>query len=113
MTKQETINTLVNDFDGSLWENYGKSRIYFNGPEIAESQGLSWSNYNSGNISSASLNGDKVSNSECKRILGGFQWVKVWYDVASGKFYQKGDPGYETTQEMIDQFIADAKEAIA
>ena len=116
MSEQEIIKILTEQFGGNLWENYGKRRVYFDGVDIARRQGLDWGTYNSGNISSARLNGEKISNSECKRILRAFHTYnfKLWYDLNEEGFSRKGDMNnHATAIEMKDQFLADAKAAIA
>jgi len=118
MSEEKTIQILTEKFNGNLWEKYGKRRIYFDGADIAQRQGLDWSTYNSGNISSARLDGEKISNSEAKRILGEFRWFKIWYDLVDGEFHVRGD-GYKSeiqypaSLEMWEQFKADALAAIA
>ena len=60
-------------------------RIYFDKNRIAEILGLDCQYYNTGNISSAALCGESISNSRAKSI-----WSKMpdkfWYDVPTGKF---------------------------
>jgi hypothetical protein len=118
MDKQKQITALTeSSFGGSLWERYGKCRVYFEGASIATRQGLKTSRYNSGNISSATLNGEKISNSEAKRILKAFQYFKIWYDFADGKFHikplaYKTELGNTYASEMYDAFTADAFRAI-
>lgn len=100
-------------FQGNLWEKGGHRRIYFNAATIATSQGLDWGRYNTGNISSASLNGQKISNNACRRILDDLQYVKLWYDLTDRKFYSKGEFATGDAQEMKSAFVAAAKAAIA
>ena len=116
--EKRTVEILTGDqFGGNLWEKYGHRRIYFDAADIARYGGLDWGTYKTGNISSATLNGEKISNSEAKRILGEFQWFKIWYDLNSGGFSvrpqgYKTEIAYPTSREMYDQFVADAEEAI-
>ena len=118
MDRAQIIEILEGQFGGNLWENYGKCRVYFNGADIAARQGLDWGTYNTGNISSATLDGEKISNSEAKRILAGFGLHKIWFDFADGQFHTRGvayesEIQYPTSREMYDQFVADAMAAIA
>lgn len=56
----------------------GKVRWYAN---IEPAQiGLELTRYNTGNISSASLDGESVSNGQARDILSAMRSVKVWYD---------------------------------
>lgn len=73
----------------SVWEKYGRKRIYIDSDEEIEKVfGLSISRYNSGWICSAFLNGEKISNSEARRLLA----IKPYYDCLSGKFVGKLAP---------------------
>lgn len=72
---------------GRLWEKHGYRRIYFN--DLPALYGLEYDTYNTGNISAAWVDGERVSNSEGRRILGRLAFAKVWYDV-DGKFHGKG-----------------------
>lgn len=69
---------------GKLWEQHGKRRVYFN--ELSRFLGLEANFYNTGNVSSATLNGDKISNSQARRML----WAcagKLWWDASDEKFH--------------------------
>lgn len=72
---------------GSEWQKGDYHRIYFN--NLAEIYGLTCSFYNTGNVSSASLDGEKISNSGARRILSALGDAKLWYDVNSGRFGYK------------------------
>lgn len=119
MDQQQIIKRLTDrEFDGNLWEKYGKARIYFNGAAIAEYGGLEWSTYNTGNISNAAIDGQRISNSECRRILGELNYTKIWFDLDDGEFHIRGDRGQNqidnrNAREMVAQFVADAQAAIA
>jgi hypothetical protein len=77
---------------GKLWERDGKRRVYFS--PLAEFIGLEVNRYNTGNVSSATLNGERISNSQATRML----WAvagKFWWDAADEKFHWKDiDNGY-------------------
>lgn len=72
---------------GSEWEQHGRHRIYFN--DLAAWYGLDVSYYNTGNVSYATLDGERISNSEARRIMARLAG-KVYYDFADGKFYGRG-----------------------
>ena len=86
---EQTTTKILTDAGGKLWEksiNNGMlRRIYFNADLVVEFIGLSVSRYNTGNISGATLNGEKISNSEAGRILSGMD--KIYYDLNDGKFH--------------------------
>ena len=72
---------------GSEWIKEDKHRVYFN--DLAEFFGLSCSRYNTGNISGATLNGEKISNSRASEISAALGMSKVWVDVKDGQFHYK------------------------
>ena len=51
---------------GNIWKNYGKERFYLN---ISKVIGLEVELYNTGNVCSALLNGEKISNSKAAKIV--------------------------------------------
>ena len=73
----------------TVWEKYGRKRIYINSDEEIEKVfGLSVSRYNTGNICSAFLNGEKISNSQARRLLT----VKPYFDCLAGKWVSNIEP---------------------
>ena len=73
----------------AVWEKYGRKRIYINSDEEIEKVfGLSVGRYNSGWISSAYLNGEKISNSQARRLLA----IKPYYDCIAGKWVSNIEP---------------------
>lgn len=92
MNEQEIIRTLT-EHDGNLWEKYGKRRIYWNSDSVLKTVGLDCGYYKSGNISSASLNGESISNSEAKRLLAAAGAVRFWYDLSDSQFHIAGSYG--------------------
>lgn len=91
----------------SRWQKNGHDRLYINSSHF----GLECSYYNTGNISSASLNGEPISNSEAYRIKS----VKAYVDVKTGKLHIAGgrcnsvDEIRETLQALIDEAVAEAE----
>jgi ATP-dependent phosphoenolpyruvate carboxykinase len=73
----EQINALV-QAGCKRWTKYGKDRLYIE-PEFI---GMDVKYYNTGNVSTAYLNGEKISNSYAKKILfalkGSFINVENW-----------------------------------
>ena len=73
----------------TTWEKYGRKRIYINNDDQIEKVfGLSVSRYKSGMISSAFLNGEKISNSQACRLLT----VKPYFDCLAGKWVSNIEP---------------------
>ena len=81
----ETIEKLI-ELGGNEWQKNDYHRVYFNAATIAKLSGYKWDTYNTGNISSASLDGEKISNSEMNRVLNRLQFGKYWYDVPTAQF---------------------------
>jgi len=88
MTTQETISALVEN-GGREWQKGDLHRVYFNAAAIARLAGYEWETYNTGNLCTASLDGDAVSNNEMFKVLGALNDGKFWYDVPTGKFWSK------------------------
>jgi hypothetical protein len=77
---------------GQLWERDDKRRVYFN--NLAQYLGLEVNRYNTGNVSSATLNGDRISNTQATRMLWAISG-KLWWDAADEKFHWRDiDNGY-------------------
>lgn len=70
---------------GNRWQRNGMDRVYIN--NWAEFAGIETTRYNTGNISSASYQGEGVSNSQAYKLLGSIN--KVWFDAADGKLYAR------------------------
>ena len=73
---------------GRRWTKAGHNRIYLN--NLAELYGLRYGTYNTGNISWAELDGERISNNSARRILFTLNSAKVWYDCNTGRFESKG-----------------------
>lgn len=112
MDTQNIITKLV-EIGGSEWKKNEMHRVYFN--DFSERLGLHVDRYNTGNISGATLNGQHISNSEAKRIIGRLNELKVWYDVTTGKLMLKNSAAWGVTEEeskiIIKSIRAQIKEA--
>jgi len=110
------IQTLVK-IGGREWKKDNFHRVYFN--NLAELYGLRTSHYKSGNISAATLRGEKISNSLAGEIATALAESKVWYDVADGKFHGRmarsrrfdGHEAFPQIVEEIKRRAADARPA--
>ncbi|MCX4792537.1 helix-turn-helix domain-containing protein [Streptomyces sp. NBC_01221] len=97
---------------GNRWQRNGKDRVYIN--NWAEFAGIETTNYNTGNISSASYQGEGVSNSQAYKLLGSID--KVWFDAADGKLHGRfgyGESRVATREEVWDAVVAGIRTAIA
>jgi hypothetical protein len=68
------------------WKAGDKHRFYFDETLLGDLINFRVNRYNTGNISSATLNGEPVSNSKAK----GFLPFKFWFDVQAQKFFAQG-----------------------
>lgn len=85
----KNIETSLTAIGCTTWEKYGRKRIYINSDDQIEKVfGLSVGRYKSGMISSAFLNGEKISNSQARRLLA----IQPYYDCIAGKWVSNIEP---------------------
>jgi len=68
------IQNLIEDKSNNLWEKYNKRRLYL---DFAKIVNLEVDRYNTGNISSAFLEGEKISNSKAYKYLQGKAFIDL------------------------------------
>jgi hypothetical protein len=68
---------------GSRWTKAGRDRVYLN--DWAPFAGIEASRYNTGNVSSATFDGDPIANGRIGALLGAIS--KVYYDAADGTLH--------------------------
>lgn len=90
---------------GKEWKAGQKHRIYFH--DLAMLFGLYCSMYKTGNISSATLNGEKISNSKATKLLYALRLSKVWFDVNTNAFHYECFPCDKWTGEQIGDAIVE------
>lgn len=73
---------------GKEWTGGDNHRIYFN--DLRSLYGLDATYYGTGNISSASIDGVAISNGKARALATDLDFAKVWYDVKTKTFNQKG-----------------------
>lgn len=73
---------------GKLWENGSMRRVYFN--NLREIYGLDASFYGTGSVSSATINGEKISNTQARKIGTDLDFGKLWFDLNTNEFSSKG-----------------------
>lgn len=98
---EKIINCLV-ELGGNHWEKHGKNRVYFNAIELAKLLGYDWSNYKTGNISSSFKCGERISNSQMRRVLDDLN-CKLYYDLDDGLFHYASSVGCDG--EHVEQVI--------
>ena len=68
------IQNLIEDESNNLWEKYNKRRLYL---DFAKIVNLEVDRYNTGNISTAFLDGEKISNSKAYKYLQGKAFIDL------------------------------------
>ncbi len=95
-----SIEQLVNA-GGTEWEAHGRHRVYFD--NLPTLYGLELFRYGTGNISSARVDGDKISNTRARYIVSALGMMKFFYDLADNQFHGAvcGQPaGTEITAKL-------------
>jgi len=87
----EKIQELMKDESHNLWEKYNKRRLYL---DFAKIVNLEVDRYNTGNISSAYLEGEKISNSKAYKYLQGKAFIDLNTNVLECQYMNS---------EMIDK----------
>jgi hypothetical protein len=87
---------------GRRWQKGGRDRIYLPTCVSAPMVGLDVRFYESGNVSSAKLDGAKISNAEARRMLGDLDGT--YYDVAADRFMGVYD---ENIAAAVDEWLAE------
>ena len=87
---------------GKEWRKDDLHRVYFN--DLPELLGLETFHYNTGNISSTRLNGERISNCRAGELMTSLMSAKFWYDVKAGHFESKRITSNRTmsAQEMTN-----------
>lgn len=82
-SQTKSASQKLQDLGMTVWgAEFGKARIYINLEDMAAVFGLVINQYKTGSISSASLNGEKISNSRAYKLLGN----KIYFDIAKQEF---------------------------
>lgn len=69
---------------GKEWIKEDMHRIYIN--NLEKIYGLETTSYKTGNISSATLNGEDISNSRARQLTSDLSCAKIYYNVKTEKF---------------------------
>lgn len=97
---------------GNRWQRGDKDRVYLN--DWTAFAGLEFRTYNTGNIASASYQGDGISNSQAHKLLGCID--KVWFDAEDGKLHARfgyGESRVATRDELWTAVVAGIRTALA
>ncbi len=86
----------------------GETRIYIN--NLAELYGIEAHYYNTGNVSSATVNGEHISNGRATHILSDLSMAKMWFEPATKHLQSTGLAEYRPQIEAeLDRRVAEYK----
>jgi len=91
---------------GSEWNRDNKHRIYF---DLRALYGLRTEHYKTGNISSATLRGEPISNGRARDLGTTLDFAKVFYDINTDEF----GAGGHTSDEMFDAIVEEIERQLA
>ncbi|BDH46410.1 hypothetical protein TUM12370_24540 [Salmonella enterica subsp. enterica serovar Choleraesuis] len=83
----ESVIEKLEKLGGNRWQKNEMDRIYFNFDTIAEVCGFEFGTYKTGNVSWASLRGDKIANGRATGIRASMGGCKLWFDVKAERFF--------------------------
>lgn len=98
---------------GRRWTKAGHDRVYLNDP-MARWSGLELSRYKSGNICGATLDGERISNSEGRRLAMAIH--KLYFDIPTGKLFIQwagSGPRDLTHEEIAERIFAGVRASVA
>lgn len=90
---KEVLVSLLEAMGGSLWERYGKCRVYFNSDKLESIVDLTYTEYKGRGYfdnDNFYLKGQKVSNNKGRGYLSELQYNKCFYDFADNSFHFDG-----------------------
>lgn len=110
MTSEQIVNILKAQ-GGNLWEKARMSRVYFNTPALCRIYGLELDFYKSGNVSHATLDGEKISNSRGRKEYDHLEQCKFWYDVNDDKFRSRylNEEVYDVIATRLRELLSGTK----
>ncbi|SQJ09060.1 Uncharacterised protein [Serratia rubidaea] len=86
---------------GREWIKGDYHRVYFDAAALTEIIGLTVSLYGTGNVSSAQINGSKISNGRASKMRSELGRCKFWFDVKRGEFDARS-----ISIELFDTIVA-------
>lgn len=102
-TTRATAEALIAHGYARRWTQAGKDRAYLTKEAILAAMNLKISRYGTGNISYAELDGEKISNSEAKRILLDLHNAAPYVDMLTG-YYERRAVSEGYGYEIDDAF---------
>ena len=106
-----TLEALVT-IGGRDWRSSdgSKHRVYLN-DLIEFYPTLEVSYYGTGNVSSARLDGDRISNTKARRILQALDGTKLWWDANTQEWGHRAYGAEELVREIIKEIEERIQEA--
>ena len=100
---------------GKYWEtpDGSKRRIYIQEEAAWEILGWDFGFYNTGNVSSASVNGEHVSNTSAHNMIQGLRQSSLYYDLADGKFHWKQTYNRDFDRDDVVALIGAIRDSIS
>lgn len=86
MKKVVDLLMLLVSLGGKYWEKGNFKRVYFNFEVLLKVLGIEVDYYNTGNLCSIYVDGEKWSNYKGKKLLQTLKGSKVFYDLASNEW---------------------------
>jgi hypothetical protein len=86
-----------------------KRRLYVPDQWLAESSGLRDDTYKTGNISSASLNGEKLSNGKAEKLRTLLRVGKAYFDCNDGRVHVENMDSYTETMRAGLEKLAEER----
>jgi hypothetical protein len=97
------INRLIN-LGGKEWQKNNYHRVYFNNIEnLLSLIDFKVEYYNTGNILSARLQGEKISNSRANELINKIEKAKIFYDVIQYEFNYNKNYSHYFINEIIEK----------
>lgn len=86
--------------NGNRWTNGNHDRIYIKDLTLT-TIGLETDRYNSGNINSATVNGEQISNTFAREILRAADEMNPFYNVNTGRIEMRSSGAREEAQNLV------------
>lgn len=99
---------------GKYWEtpDGSRRRIYIDEENAWRVLGWDFSFYNTGNISSAWVNGARISNTEGHNLIQGFRLSSLYFDLADRKFHWKQTYNRDFTRDDVVTLVTKIRDEI-
>ena len=100
-SNEKTTEEKLEELGISAWECGEMKRYYVNAEHLESIFGLAVDFYKTGNIRSAALNGEGLSNRKAADLMG----QKIYFDAISGEWMQKTWAGVKALNDTLKNSI--------